>query len=218
EQYGVCNKNHHLILHDIFKSNNSFVNFQSNTIRQSGNVTQTKRGNGCLLPIGAVKRKNYSICTLYDCGADLSLMTHHLAKYLNLNGSDVELIITKVGNVVEKCQSMIYNLTLVDFYGKEWHIDACGIDEITSELIEVNMNKISQVLNVNVKDITRPRDQVELLIVSDYCSLMPQVVKNVDNLQSFQNTLGLCVRVRIESNNCNVKLKINTIANHISFQ
>ena len=86
EQYGVCNKNHHPILHEIFKSNNSFVNSQSNTIRQSGNVTQTKRGNGCLLPIGTVKCKNYNICTLYDCGADLSLMTHHLAKYLNFKG------------------------------------------------------------------------------------------------------------------------------------
>ena len=222
EQSVTCNKYHHPMLHEAFKSNV----FQPNNNVQSsgaystvvGNGYNTIFGNGVLLPIGTVLCKNYSICTLYDSGADLSLITHRLAQHLGLNGRDIELSITKVGNTVELCQSKCYKLTLVDLYGQEWHIDACGIDEITSDLKEIDMNDISHILKVNVNDITRPKNRVELLVGTDYCAIMPKVIQTVGNLQLLQNTFGLCVRGKTNSEfdvqKCSLNVRISHIVCH----
>ena len=106
------------MLHEVIRFT---VNFQPNNNNQSGsaynvvgNGYNTVFGNGVLLPIGTVLCKNYSICTLYDSGADLSLITHRLAQHLGLYGRDIDLSITKVGNTVELCQSKCYKLTLLD--------------------------------------------------------------------------------------------------------
>ena len=214
---GNCNKSHHPILHDIFKvniSNTSQLNAQNNN-DLSGRFGNTISSNDVLLSIGTVYCKDYPICTLYDTGADLSLITHTLAQHLGLTGTDIELSITKVGNVSDVCQSKCYKLNLVDLYGCEWIINACGINEITSDLKEINMQGIAEKLKVNIQDIIRPSKKVELLIGNDYCSLMPNVIKTVDNLQLLKNTFGVCVRGKCNSGigdiTCNITVRVSHI-------
>ena len=183
----LCGRNHHTFLHDVFFINNFIV-------AQQTSVTQISKLNSVILPIGIVKCNGYPISTLYDSGASLSVISHHLAQYLGLKGDDIELSIVKVGNTIENIKSKIYYLTLFDLYGTEWYLNVIGLDQITTDHSYVNIREIAKHLEVNESDISRPKGRVDLLIGVDYCSLLPQVVKTKDNLQLLQNSFGFCVR------------------------
>ena len=73
-------------------------------------------------------------------------------------------------------------MPLFDEDGNRWVIDAVGFDEITSEVCEVNMSEIASALGVQPYQIQRPGGKVDLLIGSDYCSLLPRVIRTVGDL------------------------------------
>ena len=98
-----------------------------------------------------------------------------MASYLRLKGTDIELSIVKVGNVIEKVQSKLYHLTLVDLYGTEWNLNVCGLDQITTDHKHIDMKEIANILDINEKEIERPQSKVDLLIGVDYCSILPRV-------------------------------------------
>ena len=204
-----CGKSHHPILHDAFYSN-----FPS--IQQIKPVGHFNLSDCSLLPIGLVHCDAYPICTLYDSGATISLITHDLAKKLQLSGQDIELTIVKVGNVVEVIKSKIYTMTLVDYHGYKWPINVCGIDSITTDSVGVDIKKIADILEVDCNTIQRPKGRIDLLIGLDYCSMLPNVVKSKGNLQLLHNSFGFCVRGVIGTSKlhqtCHITLKINHIS------
>ena len=152
------------------------------------------------------------LCTLYDSGVDLSIITHDLAKMLGLNGYEIELTIIKVGNIIEKIKSKCYQLFLSDLNGCTHEILVCGLDQITSNQVNVNMYDIAQMFHIDPKLIERPTGKVELLIGVDNCSIMPQVIKSQNNMQLLQNTFGYCVRGLINYQNN----QVNNIQFHVN--
>ena len=98
-----CGKYHHPLLHT------------SETIvgNSSHSRSEVPTRNPTLLMIGTVLcQGTVPITTLYDGGANLSLITHKCARKLDLPSVDVLLHVTKVGNVTEKFRSKKYTLTL----------------------------------------------------------------------------------------------------------
>ena len=77
------------------------------------------------------------------------------------------------------------------------------------------MSHISGILKVNPNDILRPNSNVDLLIGADYCSIMPRVIRTVNNLQLLQNTFGLCVRGKTDWKHSDIKCNINVRICHI---
>ena len=75
-------------------------------------------------------------------------------------------------------------------------IEACGIDEISSNVNKTDLSEIAKLFGVHTWQIARPEGKMELLIGSDYCDLLPTVVKTNGNLQLLQGNFGLCVRER----------------------
>ena len=205
-----CGKSHHPLIHDAFSSN-----LPANA-PQSRPVTHLNFSDSLLLPIGIVHCNSHPICTLYDSGATLSIVTHEMAKKLQLPGRDVELTIIKVGNVVETIKSKIYTMTLVDYYGYKWPINVCGMESITSDSVEVDIKRIAEILEVDINSIQRPTGQIDLLVGIDYCSLLPNVVKSKDNLQLLHNSFGFCVRGVINFSNVNQLHHATFKFNHIS--
>ena len=96
------------------------------------------------------------------------------------------MILTKVGNYTEEIYSKKYTVPLTDFQGDVWEVIACGIDEITSEIDEVQTEEVVRILGINAP-LKRPGGRIDMLIGSDYCGLEPQVVKTFDNLQLMKN-------------------------------
>ena len=75
-------------------------------------------------------------------------------------------------------------------------IEACGIDEISSNVNKTDLSEIAKLFGVHTWQIARPESKIELMIGSDYCDLLPTVVKTNGNLQLLQGNFGLCVRGR----------------------
>ncbi|KAK4304585.1 hypothetical protein Pmani_023464 [Petrolisthes manimaculis] len=76
------------------------------------------------------------------------MITHRMADKLGLRGKDVSLTITKVGNSTEQLDSKIYKVPITDLTGTEWTIEACGINEITSDITEVDTAFIARLFGV----------------------------------------------------------------------
>ncbi|XP_076028384.1 uncharacterized protein LOC143017480 [Oratosquilla oratoria] len=147
-----------------------------------------------LLMVSSIYHNGVPINTMWDSGSDVTVITHSMAKRLGLIGKDVQMTITKVGNVVESCMSKEYTIPLVDQQGKIWKIKAYGLDEITSNVYEVDANELSRILQVNPMLLVRPVGKVDMLIGSDCCQLLPKVIKTVGSLQLLENQFGYCVR------------------------
>ena len=102
--------------------------------------------------------------------------------------------LTKVGNSTEQLDSKMYKVPITDLTGTEWTIEACGINEITSDIAKVDTAFIARLFGVEEWEIDRPTGKVDLLIDADYSSMIPEVVRTIDNLQLMQNNFGMCVR------------------------
>ena len=82
---------------------------------------------------------------------------------------------------------------MIDKFGKEGVIDACGITEITAVSSEVDVIKFAHMFGLQEWQLKRPSGRIELLIGSDYCTLLPQVVKTIRNVQLMANNFGFCL-------------------------
>ena len=71
---------------------------------------------------------------MWDNAASLCFVTNSKAKEQNLKGKKVDLSIIKIGARDEKINTMKYILPLVDAQGQTVHIEAYGIDQITSDI------------------------------------------------------------------------------------
>ena len=88
-----------------------------------------------------------------------------------------------------------YVVPLSDQNGIVWHIKAFGMDTITANVNPLSVEKVVDLFkDITEKDIHRPVWEVELLIGTDCCSMFPEKVQQVENLQLMQNQFGYCLR------------------------
>lgn len=182
-----CNADHHPSLHDMFGSLWRTAPPEA--------VSNSASREGLLLMIGSVYCRGEHLVTLYDSGSNISLIRTDCAKRLGLHGREVVLDITKVGNQKETVKSHMYDVPLEDLEGNTWCISACGIDEVTAPVKEVNHQLLVQHFpRLAGSHFWRPHGNIDLLIGIDHCGLLPQVVETVGNLQLMQNSFGYVLR------------------------
>ncbi|XP_062600980.1 uncharacterized protein LOC134262619 [Saccostrea cucullata] len=182
-----CGKLHHSSLHQEGQEGNV-----ANIVRI---VNSKEPGEDVLLIISEVKCKDILLSTLWDPGSNISLISHRAARKLNLQGKDVTLSFTKVGNVMEQLHSKEYIIPLTDKDGNTWQIKGYGMEQITTNAGKVDVSGIAQLFNgITDSDIYRPCGEVNLLIGSDCSVLLPTRVDGVGNLQLMKNQFGYCVR------------------------
>ncbi|XP_068214422.1 uncharacterized protein [Palaemon carinicauda] len=202
----VCGKHHHSSLHTLFNNpNNSTIDATSNYLSKKGAILMT----------GFVNSEGKSIPTLYDAGSNISLITFRMARKLGLKGIPIQLSMTKVGDHTEELDSCVYEVSLKDQAGIEKLIEVCGVSEITAVHHHMDLGEIARKLGVQEKHLQRPEGRIELLIGSDYCTLLPQVIKTVDNIQLLSNDFGLCIRGRFDEKEGEKKYCVQI--NHISY-
>ena len=132
---------------------------------------------------------------LWDSGAQLCLVTFRKAREMGLNGRPTQLSITKVGATHESIPSYIYDVPIIDNTGKVTNIKAYGINEISSEIKDIDLTHLSKIFEgFNTTDIERPSSGfVDLLIGFNYASLHPTREMSVGNLILLSNAFGKCL-------------------------
>ena len=152
-------------------------------------------GTNTLLMTKVVESPGGSISTILDPCLNLSLITHRIARKLNLKGKKVRVSLTKVGNVTETVTTMEYELKLKDVNKKMCTIVTYGIEEITSNIEKVDISEVSQLFeHIQMKDIERPAGKIDLLLGLDCCQSFPDKIAQVGNLQLMKGPLGYCLR------------------------
>lgn len=186
----LCGIWHHPLLHkaQIDGSMYHYTNMTSRALNDRSKV---------MLMVSSVHHKGIPITTLWDSGSDITVITHSMAKRLGIAGRNISIKVTKVGNITENCITKEYTIPLVDQHGKVWHINAYGMDEITSNVWNVDTLELSRILKVQQHLLIRPVGKVDMLIGTDCCELLPKVIKTVGSLQLLENQFGYCVRGRM---------------------
>ena len=83
-----------------------------------------------------------SINVLWGSGSTLSFIIFELAKRLKLSGQKVKLEIVKVGGGTNILDSRGYELCLTDKHGDTVTIEVLGIDNISTDIVEVKLDGI----------------------------------------------------------------------------
>lgn len=190
-----CQRTHHPTIHSVSRAGDSL---HSNTWIVNGeNIRGSER---TLLMVSSVDSKQGKLTTLWDPGANMSLITHRAAHRLGLVGKDVTLTLTKVGNSCETVCSKEYVVPLYDKSGNKRKVRACGIEEVTANLGFANVDHTASLFPGITKEyIRRPTGKVDMLIGTDCCILLPDKVQEVEVLKLMKNQFGYCLRGKHES-------------------
>lgn len=90
--------------------------------------------------------------------------------------------------------TMKYILILIDTQGQTIHIEAYGIDQITSDIESMSTENLAKLFKgVSKDDIARPAGPVDVLIRYKYTAYHPQRKQNARHLLLLQNRFGLCI-------------------------
>ena len=204
----VCNRFHHPIVHQAYAEGTLF-HVTTTTI----NKPPTRN---TILMISSVSCNNQLLTTFWDPGSNTSLITRRAANLLGLKGKQVTLTITKAGNEKTTTESKEYVVPLTDEAGKIWYITAYEMLEIAGRIRKQDMTVANSLFD-ELKDIKLDRSfgHVDLLIGSDCCSILPNKIAEVDNLQLLRNQFGYCFRgshpsfdTTAESNSCQVVMHV----------
>ena len=121
------------------------------------NVCSNTETDTCLLQVQKIKTKRGTVNVIWDNAASLCFVTNSKAKEHNLKGRKVDLSIIKIGAQDEKINTMKYIVPLVDAQGQTVHIEAYGIDQITSDIESVSTENLANFFKgVSKDDIARP--------------------------------------------------------------
>lgn len=84
----------------------------------------------------------------------------------------------------------------MDRQGKVWQINACGMDEITLNVWDVDTLDLSRILRIQQHLLIRPVGKADMVIGTDCCEVLPKGVKTTGSLQLLKNQFGYCVKGR----------------------
>ena len=69
------------------------------------------------------------------------------------------------------------------------------MEEATADIFDVDISKVARLFKgIAEKDAKRPTGQVDILIGTDCCIIMPNKLDQVDNLQLTKNQVEYCLR------------------------
>lgn len=183
---GLCNRNHHPLLHP-------------DKLEGSLHNTVSEKAFRTLLNISTLDSKNQPVTVLWDSGSDISLITHSAAKKLGLKGRNISLPMIEVSKAIEHQYSEEYCVPLTDKTGKVWNVDAVGINEISARIKKVDLSKMPELfVGISRSDVDRPHGEIDMLIGTNYCELLPIVVQTNKGLQVQENQFGFSIRGRHE--------------------
>ena len=179
----ICNIKDCPLTHHPLHEERQMPNMSSASASGSTNVCSNTETDTCLLQVQKIKTKKGTVNVMWDNAASLCFVTNSKAKEQNLKGKKVDLSIIKIGAQDEKINTMKYILPLVDAQGQTVHIEAYGIDQITSDIESLSTENLANLFKgVSKDDIMQPARPVDILIGYEYAAYHPQRTQNVGHL------------------------------------
>ena len=106
------------------------------------------------------------------------------------------ILICTDGSRTQK-NGFIYNMQIKDIYGNFHHIEAIGIDKISSSYSSVKVVNVKKVLSSNMKckfltddKLSRDGGDIHLLVGTDVASLHPEKITNIKDLVIMSTIFG----------------------------
>jgi len=193
-----CSRNNHHIL--LCRGNTAVDKSSKDSSDSITSITSNHCQTGTsLLPIqnltlfGSPK----TLTVFFDGGSNASLITHQAAQRLKAKKvRSLTLDLTITGNIETQHDTSVYEILLKSSVGTPVSILAYGLEQITGEIDQLNLNILQQLFPlINVRTLQRGR-KVDLLLGSDYAKLHPrrEVAKSGDNLWILEGPLGRCLQ------------------------
>ena len=179
---GGCQKHHHKSLHD---SNTSFIlKVNSTAMFVSENVITLVQDTLSL---------SGSLTTLWDNGANCSLITKEAAQRLELFGDPVSITVETVTGS-ETLDSHMYTVSLIDVKGEVHKVTVFAVEKISNHLEAVEIHDAKGEFSEEVQRkwdcLKRPTGEVELLIGLNAFALHPQDLECRGNLKVMASQFG----------------------------
>ena len=132
----VCGSTRHKLLHNDLSRTETMQNMAENK--------ECHGKGGVILMISEVYSIKTPFTTLWDTGANLSLISKEAVMKLGLKGQPVTLSITKIGNNIDELMSMEYKLPLTDEGGTTWFMTVYELPEITAEVGKIDLSEVAK--------------------------------------------------------------------------
>ena len=188
-----CNFSHHESLPCPSTQGGSVSH--TNVIDKTETRTSNPKGD-CLLQLMNIKAKPSSppANVFWDGGATLSLITFRKAKALGLHGEPVKLSVTVIGGKKQDMESFRYDLNLIDRDSRIVHFIVYGIDQISTNVSNVDLSKIrSMFKSARPEAFRRPVGEIDILIGFEYAGYHPVTIQSANHLVVMENRFGHCI-------------------------
>ncbi|XP_063601673.1 uncharacterized protein LOC134777747 [Penaeus indicus] len=108
-----------------------------------------------------------------------------------------QLSLIKVGNTTEHQSSKAYCVPLTDKNGKVWNVDAVGMNEISSKVKRIDLSRLPELfIRISNLEVDLPCGEIDMLIGTDCCEILPRVVEQNEGIQLLENQFGFSIRGR----------------------
>ena len=188
-----CKDRHHPLLHE--EKDTEKRESEPRSAIQKHIADKNNASKFCLLQlmeVNAGAKQVMPLNTMWDSGAQLSLITFKKAKELELTGVKTKLSIIKVGAEKEIVDSKLYEIPLHDVNGNIESFQAYGIDKISTSIEAYDTSSIAKLFNIAASEVTRPEGEIDMLIGYEYAGFHPDKEKSVNHLVLLKNKFGRC--------------------------
>ena len=144
-----------------------------------------------------VSQSNVVLNSLFDNCSQSTFLLNSVAKKLKLKGSMVNYVLICTDGSRTQKNGFIYNMQIKDVYGNSHHIEAIGIDKISSSYSAVKVVNVKRALSSNMKcklltddKLSRDGGEIQLLVGTDVASLHPEKITNIKDLVIMSTIFG----------------------------
>ena len=188
-----CKENHHPLLHE--ERNTAKREPEIKSAIQKHLADRDNSTKFCLLQLMQVEAGTKQVMplnTMWDSGAQLSLVTFKKAKELELTGIKTRLSIIKVGAEKESIDSRLYEIPLHDINGNIEYFKAYGIERISTTIEAYDTSSMAKMFDIDPVEVSRPEGEIDMLIGFEYAGFHPDKERSVDHLVLLKNKFGRC--------------------------
>ena len=124
----------------------------------------------------------------WDNGSQLSLVSRSYARRRHLRGIKASYDLVTVNNVVQPQETIMYEVPIKDREGNIHIIKAYEIESICQDDDTVNLKEVVKMFGkLKVRQVQRPKKEVDLLIGANYVQLHPDKIKTVGSLALYKS-------------------------------
>ncbi|XP_037773212.1 uncharacterized protein LOC119568872 [Penaeus monodon] len=81
--------------------------------------------------------------------------------------------------------------------GKIWNVDAVGMNEISSKVKRIDLSRLPELFTrISNLEVDLPYGEIDMLIGTDCCEILPRVVEHNEGIQLLENQFGFSIRGR----------------------